>query len=59
MKLSEYIKKHGDSACAKRFGVKLRTVASWRRAERVPKSSQAVKIAKLTLGEVSLADIFG
>lgn len=58
MRLSEYIKKHGDERCADLFGVKARTVASWRRGERFPRPSQANRIIRLTDGAVSFDDIY-
>jgi hypothetical protein len=59
MTLSEYIQKHGDEALAKVWGVKPRTVASWRRGERVPRYSQACQIVETSDGEVSYQDIYG
>jgi len=41
MKLAEYIAKIGDQAAARRFKVKLRTAASWRRGERLPSPDNA------------------
>ena len=58
MRLSDYITQHGDSECSKRFGVKERTVASWRRGERTPRPAQARKIISGSGGDVSMSDIY-
>ncbi len=59
MKFSEYIKKLGDEVCAQRWGVKARTVASWRRGERFPRPKQAGEIVRKEEGALSIQDIFG
>lgn len=46
MKLIDYIKETGDAKCAKLFGVKVRTVRSWRLGERFPRPAQAQVIVK-------------
>lgn len=56
--LPEYIARVGDVAAANLFGVKRRTVESWRRGERVPRPSQANKIVRLTGGEVDFSSIY-
>jgi transcriptional regulator with XRE-family HTH domain len=58
MTLSQYIKNIGDAQCAKLFGVKERTVASWRRGENYPRANKAREIVVLTKGAVSLDGIF-
>lgn len=58
MRLKDYIEKHGDSECARIFGVKERTTASWRRLERIPRPEQARKIVSATNGEVNMAGIY-
>ena len=58
MTLSEYIKHKGDAEAARILGIKIRTAASWRRGERMPRPEQARRIVSLTGGEVSLADIY-
>lgn len=57
MRLPDYIKLIGDAKAASLWGVKERTVASWRRGERVPRREQAAKI--VTSSPVSYADIYG
>lgn len=59
MTLSEYIKTHGDEACALAWGVKPRTTASWRRGERMPRPDQAHRIVQTTAGQVDYAGIYG
>ena len=58
MRLTDYIKEHGDAACAATFGVKERTTASWRRGERTPRPEQARRIVVATGGTVSMSDIY-
>lgn len=58
MRLKDYIEKHGDSECARIFGVKERTAASWRRLERMPRPEQARKIVAATGGEVGMSGIY-
>lgn len=48
MKLSEFIQAIGDAEAAKLFGVKHRTIGSWRRHERLPRSSRAAVIVEAT-----------
>jgi hypothetical protein len=55
----EFIRLHGDEACAVRWGVQTRTVASWRRHERMPRPAQARRIVSETAGMVSMQDIYG
>ena len=58
MTLIEYIRREGDSACAVLFGVKLRTIGSWRRRERIPRPSQARQIVEATAGVVTMGEIY-
>lgn len=58
MTLVEFIQKKGDAACAELFGVKLRTIGSWRRLERMPRPAQARRIVEVTGGAVSMAGIY-
>lgn len=59
MSLPDYILKVGDEAAAASFGVKVRTVQSWRRRDRYPRVEQAREIVRLTRGEVDFSGIFG
>jgi hypothetical protein len=59
MTLVEFIQKEGDAAAAALFGVKLRTIGSWRRLERTPRPTQARRIVEATQGRVSMAGIYG
>lgn len=58
MCFTQYIAEHGDAECAERWGVKARTVASWRRRERLPRPEQARVIVAETRGQVSMEDIY-
>lgn len=58
MRLSDFIRQHGDTHCAALFSVKERTVASWRRGENFPRAAKAREIVEITGGVVSLAGIF-
>lgn len=58
MKLKAYIEWKGDEFCAELFGVKLRTIGSWRRGERIPRPHLANEIVRLTKGKVQLEDIY-
>lgn len=59
MNLKTYIETLGDDAAAKLFGVKSRTVQSWRRGERSPRPEQARKIVKKSGGKLSLEAVYG
>ncbi|MCJ8268185.1 MAG: hypothetical protein MJK04_02175 [Psychrosphaera sp.] len=48
MELAVYIQKQTDEVAAKFFGVKKRTVSSWRRLERAPAPSQSLNIIEKT-----------
>lgn len=50
MLLTDFIELVGDEAAAELFDAKVRTVASWRRGERVPRPAQAIYIAEKTKG---------
>jgi DNA-binding transcriptional regulator YdaS (Cro superfamily) len=58
MDLKTYLKQMGDSEAARLFGVKPRTILSWRRGERRPRPSQAARIVEVTQGEVSYEGIY-
>lgn len=58
MRLTDYISQHGDDHCAILFNVKPRTVASWRRRERHPRTQQAHYIVHITKGVVQWHDIY-
>ncbi len=58
MKLSEYIANQGDERCGELFGVKVRTIGSWRRGERTPRPAQARKIVEATSGVVTMSEIY-
>lgn len=58
MDLPTYIEAHGDTESARLFGVKERTVASWRRGERWPHPNKAREIETATKGRVSFSEIF-
>lgn len=58
MTLNDYIDHVGDSAAAKRFGVEVRTIASWRRGERQPRPETAWLIEERTGGAVSFAECY-
>lgn len=57
--LPEFIERIGDNAAAELFGVKVRTIESWRRRERFPRVEQARVIVTRTRNEVDYAGIFG
>lgn len=56
--LCQYIVEVGDQAAVKAFGVKLRTVQSWRRGERVPRPSQVPRIIAGSGGRVGPSGIY-
>ncbi len=58
MRLIDFISRHGDEHCATLFNVKVRTVASWRRGERIPRTRQAQYIVTITKGVVQFNDIY-
>lgn len=57
MTLAEFIRERGDRCCAQLFGVKERTVASWRRGENLPRATKAREIVGLT--SLQMSDIYG
>ncbi len=58
MELAVFIHKKTDEAAAQLFGVKKRTVGSWRRMERVPSPLQSLKIIEKSEGAVDWQDIY-
>lgn len=58
MDLPAFIKSVGDDHAAKLFGVKLRTVASWKYGEKTPRPQKALEIERLTKGRVRFTDIY-
>jgi DNA-binding transcriptional regulator YdaS (Cro superfamily) len=58
MDLPSFIKSVGDEAAARLFGVKLRTVASWKYGERTPHGKRAAEIERLTKGKVRVTEIY-
>jgi DNA-binding transcriptional regulator YdaS (Cro superfamily) len=60
MKISYYLKKHNLSraAFAKKAGVIDKAVSHWITGERKPKPATALKIERVTKGEVTLQDIY-
>lgn len=57
MELKTYIEQVGDAKAAKLFGVKTRTVMSWRLGDRTPRPKQAkVIVAK---SPVTMNGIYG
>ena len=60
--LKSFIERVGDPKAAKLIGVKERTVASWRRGERTPRTKHIKKIQKAAKAagyDISLESIFG
>lgn len=57
MKLTDYLQTIGDKAGAELFGVKRRTVKSWRLGM-PPSRTNAEKIIRATGGKVTWADIY-
>lgn len=58
IQLPDLIEKMGDAEFAKRLGVPLRTVQSWRRCERQPRPAQAHEIVRMADGLISLDGIY-
>lgn len=56
--LSEYIAERGDESCARLWGVKPRTVMSWRLGQRQPRPKQAAVILAKSRGELSYESIY-
>lgn len=59
MTLTDLLIELGDSAAAELFGVKVRTIQSWRRGERYPRPEQAWVIVARSEGRVDYAGIYG
>lgn len=58
MTLKDFIESLGPNEAARLFGVKRRTVDSWRRGERAPRPAKAKEIVNLTGGVVTLSDCY-
>ncbi len=58
MEFRDYLKTLGDERAAELFGVKPRTVRSWRFGERAPRLRQARTIVERTQGAITLAEIY-
>ena len=58
MELAVYIQIKTDDIAAQLFGVKKRTVGSWRRMERVPTPLQSLRIIEKTKGTVDWQGIY-
>lgn len=58
MELAVFIQSKTDEVAAKIFGVKKRTVSSWRRLERAPAPSQSLMIIEATEGEIDWKGIY-
>ncbi len=58
MDLKTYLKQVGDSEAARLFGVKPRTILSWRLGERHPRPLHAARIVEITQGKVSYEGIY-
>lgn len=56
--LPEFIAQVGDEAASELFGVKVRTVQSWRRRERLPRPDQANAMVQASSGQLSLESIY-
>lgn len=57
--LASFIAEVGDEKAADLFGVKLRTVESWRRGERTPRPKQAQQIIAAADGRLDFQSIYG
>lgn len=58
MELAVFIQQQSDDVAAALFGVKKRTVSSWRRLERVPVPSQSLNIIEKSEGKVDWEGIY-
>ena len=58
MDLKTYINQIGDEEAARLFGVSVRTAASWRRGERIPRPTRALVIEVATKRKVKIADCY-
>lgn len=59
MDFKKYLTELGDDEASTRYKTKPRTVASWRRGERVPRPEKARLIVRIEQGKISLSDIYG
>lgn len=59
MTLPEFIREIGDGPAAKLFGVKVRTVQSWRRREAYPYPRNAHQVVEACAGKVDYEGIYG
>ena len=59
LSLVDLITEIGDDQAAAMFGVKRRTVASWRRSERWPLARDIPHLIELSGGRLSLESFFG
>lgn len=58
MRLNEYLSSRGDDVVAGLVGVTVRTVASWRYGERIPRPHHARKLVETSDGCLTLADVY-
>lgn len=58
MTLKEFLKEMGDEAASDLLDVPPRTVAAWRRGERLPRPIQAARIVLASKGVVDYAGIY-
>jgi len=58
MDLTAFIAEVGDERAAKLFGVTVRTAASWRRRERLPRPKQVPNIVKASKGKVTIEGVY-
>ena len=56
--LREYISSLGDEAAAKRLGVSLRAVQSWRYGDRSPRTKDIPRLIELSGGELTYGSFF-
>lgn len=59
MTFQEHLEQLGDAVAAKRYGITERAARSYRTGMRKPRPAVAFKIAKKSLGELTLAIIYG
>jgi len=57
MNLKQYLEKLGDAKAAKKFGIKERTIRSWREGDRTPRPEHARLI--VSLSPVTMKGIYG
>lgn len=58
MTLQKYIERYGDAVCSEKWGIKLRTVAAYRRRERFPSRRVAIFLIENSDGELSMEGVF-